>query len=330
MIPHSKPLVGDNEIEAVTNVLRGGCLSQGAQVAAFEEECAAFVGRQHGIAVNSGTAALHLALITLGVAHNDTVAIPSYACAALVHPVHWQNAEAVLCDIGPNYNLAAEHVPGTCKAVIVAHLFGKPCDVAQMPAGPILIEDIAQSIGGPTGTRAPVCIASFYATKMLTTAEGGMLLTDDAQIAEAARDLRDYDNRDNFRVRYSYKMNEMQAALGRVQLQRLPEFVARRRAIAADYTAALNALPLILPEPDEHVFFRYVVSTEDRDNLQQHLENKGIMAKRPVHRPAHHYLGGQYQNAETAHLECLSLPLYPAMSDQEVEDVVESVLSYFG
>ena len=330
MIPHSKPLIGDNEIEAVTNVLRAGCLSQGAQVAAFEDECAAFVGRRHGVAVNSGTAALHLALISLGVEQNDIVAIPSYACAALVHPVHWRNADTALCDIGPDYNIDVEHVPSTCKAVIVPHIFGKSCDVARMPKGPVIIEDIAQSIGGATGTRAPVCVASFYATKMLTTGEGGMLLTDDDAIAETARDLRDYDNRDTFRVRYAYKMSEIQAALGRVQLERLPEFVMRRRTIAEKYTTAFSGFPLVLPDPEGHVFFRYVVSTKDRDPIQQHLENKGVMAKRPVHRPAHHYLGGDYPNAEIAHRESLSLPLYPAISDKEVKDVIESVVSYFG
>ena len=265
MIPHSKPLIGEEEIGAVTGVLRSGMLSQGAEVAAFEEACAGLVGRRYGVAVNSGTAALHLALIALGVGGEDSVAIPSYACAALVHPVHWQHADTVLCDVGADWNLDVGEVPGTAKAVIVPHLFGKRCDVAGMPQGPVVIEDIAQSIGGGTGCASAVSVASFYATKLLTTGEGGMLLTDDVGIAELARDLRDYDNRDDFRVRYAYKMNDLQAALGRVQLVRLPEFVARRREIAASYSAAFSGFPLELPDPVDHVFFRYAVRLGERD-----------------------------------------------------------------
>jgi perosamine synthetase len=150
-----------------------------------------------------------------------------------------------------------------------------------------------------------VCVASFYATKLLTTGEGGMLLTDDAGIAALARDLRDYDNRDDFRVRYAYKMSDFQAALGRVQLGRLPEFVARRREIAALYSAAFSGLPLGLPDSRVHVFFRYVVRLSGRDAFQEHLENKGVMAKHPVHRPSHYLLGGEYTNAEITHQECL-------------------------
>ncbi len=155
-----------------------------------------------------------------------------------------------------------------------------------------------------------------------------MLLTDDPDIAAMARDLRDYDNRDTFNVRYAYKMTDLQAALGRAQLQRLDDFVARRRAIAARYTAALTGSALDLPPGADHVWFRYVVATPARNALAAHLAESGIDAKRPVHRPAHHLLGGFYPNADTAHSECLSIPVYPGLTEEEISYVIERILRF--
>jgi dTDP-4-amino-4,6-dideoxygalactose transaminase len=327
MIPHSKPLIGEEEIAAVTGVLRSGMLAQGPEVRAFEEACAELVGRRYAVAVNSGTAALHLALNVLGIGRNRAVALPSYACASLVQTVFWQLAEPILCDVDDTWNLDPDQIPGSCDAVIVPHLFGA---TASVPAGHTVIEDIAQSLGGKTGSNSPVAIASFYATKLVTTGEGGMLLTDDPGLAAAAHDLRDYDNRDDFDVRYAYKMTDFQAALGRVQLTRLPEFIRRRREIAASYNDAFADLPMQVPAHDDHVYFRYVVALSDRDRLQAHLLDAGIEAKRPVHRPAHHFLGGDFPQADRAHRECLSLPIYPAMRGEDVRAVIDSVLRFFG
>lgn len=327
MIPHSKPYIGEEEIEAVGRVLRSGRIAQGAEVEAFERECAVLLGRRFAVAVNSGTAALHLALVILGVGKGSRVAFPSYACAALLQAVSRTEAEPVLCDIGPDYNLARNSAPPDCDAVIVPHLFGAP---APMPAHENVIENIAQSIGGPTGKASRIAMTSFYATKMLTTGEGGMLFSDDTALAEHARDLRDYDNRDGFTQRYAYKMTDFQAAMGRVQLKRLQGFVERRRAIAKQYSEAFASLPLRLPKAEGHVFFRYVVAAPQRDVLEKFLLQQGIEAKRPVYRPAHHYVGGNIPNSEKAHLECLSIPIYPALTSQEVEYVIESVLKFFG
>ncbi len=327
IIHHSKPAIGEEEIAAVTRVLRSGSIVQGREVAAFEEECAAAFGRRHAVAVSSGTAALHLALITLGVCRGDPVAVPSYACAALLYPVIWQRADPVLCDIGGDYNLNPEDVPRNSRAVIMPHIFGAPLE---LPREDHIIEDIAQAMGGPVGRATPVVITSFYATKMLATGEGGMLLTDDAGIAEHARDLRDYDNRDDFSIRYSYKMTDFAAAMGREQLKKLPGFVARRRDIARRYDEAFMELPMRLPAGEGHVYFRYVVATSKRDSLEARLNELGVEAKRPVHRPAHHYLGGHYPASERAHQECLSIPIYPAMQDKEVEYVIECVLKACG
>jgi len=225
-------------------VLRSGNLAQGREVAAFEDECAAVVGRKHGVAVNSGTAALHLALIGMGVSSGDTVAMPSYACAALAQAAAWEGASPLPCDIDADYNLDPALIPSHAKAVIVPHLFGA---AATLPDHPQLIEDLAQSFGGSTGRGPALAVTSFYATKMMTTGEGGMIFTDDEALADLFRDWRDYDNRSDFRVRRACKMTDFQAAMGRVQLRRLPEFIARRTELcpAADRAHACNlSLPI--------------------------------------------------------------------------------------
>jgi perosamine synthetase len=325
-IPHSKPLIGKDGIEAVSRVLASGRIAQGEEVAAFEEECATLAGRRYGVAVNSGTAALHLALIGLGVGEGDKVLLPSYACAALAQAVTWQRACPLLCDIGPDYNLCPEANLGEAQAVIVPHMFGAP---ARVPAHENVVEDLAQAFGGPVGHTGRVTMTSFYATKLFTTGEGGMLFTDDLAIAEMARDRRDYDNRDDFVPRYAYKMTDFQAALGREQLRSLPDFIERRREIAQQYTEAFSKLPLRLPKDPGHVFFRYVVATPRRDALEHFLQALGVEAKRPVYRPAHHSLGGVFPASEQAHHECLSIPVYPAMTPQEVGYVIELVVQFF-
>jgi perosamine synthetase len=326
MIPHSKPTVGDEESQAMARVLASGQLAQGREVTAFEEECAAFLGRRYAVAVNSGTAALHLALLAIGLEAEDHVAIPSYACAALTQAIAWQHAHPVLCDVDQDFNLDPATVPSGARAVVVPHLFGA---TAALPDHPKVVEDLAQSFGGTTGRDSAVAITSFYATKLLTTGEGGMLFTDDEGLAQLARDRRDYDNRDDFQVRYAYKMTEFQAAMGRVQLKRLPDFLARRREIAERYHEAFRDLPLVLPRRTDHIYFRYVVATPERSALTQWLREHGVGAGRPVHRPAHQTLGGTCTRSEQAHQFNASIPIYPALTTIKVDNVVECVVRFF-
>ena len=329
MIPHSAPSIDSQELDAVNRVLRSGMLAQGREVEAFEKEAAEFLQRRHAIALSSGTAALHLALAALGVGDTDSVYIPSYACAALPNAVALQHAQWLPVDNQPSYNMDPTPIPPG-STVIVAHLFGEP---APIPAHCAVIEDIAQSIGGPTGRAGLISITSFYATKLMTTGEGGMAFTDDAGLAEAIRDLRDYDNRDDFHVRFNYKMTDIQAAMGRVQLIRLPLFIQRRREIAARYLDAFKGLPIDLPNPDNHVFFRFVISSDQRDLLQASLRHTGIDAKRPVHHPAHFFFPEAsptlFPGAERAHTRALSIPIYPSLIERDQNSVIESLLSCF-
>lgn len=337
VIRHSAPQIGALEEAAVLRVMRSGRLAQGPEVEAFERECAAVVGRRYAVATSSGTAALHLALAALDTRGLD-VAIPAYACASLMTATALAGSTARVCDVGPDYNLDPSAVPGSVRVVIAPHLFGRAAPI--LPRG-IVIEDIAQSIGGITGRAGMIAVASFYATKLITTGEGGMALTDDAGLAARMRDLRDYDNRDDFVPRFSYKMTEMQAAMGRVQLQRLPGFIARRQEIAMRYLDAFAELPLGLPDPADHVFFRFVVASEDQARLMARLTAEGVEAKCPVHRPAHRYvregvpdgvarLAGECRWAERAHMTAVSLPIHPGMRDEDVESVIDSVREFFG
>ena len=337
MIKHSAPTIGEEEIEAVTQVLRSGNLAQGTEVEAFERECAEFVGRRYGVAVSSGTAALHMALAALGVSSDSVVALPAYACSAIITAVCLQGGVAALCDVGPEGNLDLATLPDAYDVATVAHLFGAP---AGLPSGTDVIEDIAQSLGGETGKATRVAVASFYATKLMTTGEGGMVLTDDAGIAEFVRDRRDYDNRDDFIPRYSYKLTDIQAAIGRAQLRKLPSYIERRREIADKYLDALGDLPMAMPAREGHVFFRFVVQTDEREPLRDHLQQCGIEAKQPVFQPTHRYfsdkpsnghvrLRGSYPGAEVAHERGLSLPIYPSLLERDVSHVIDSVRRFF-
>lgn len=333
-VPHSAPLIGEEEIGAAERVLRSGYLAQGREVAAFENECAALVGRMHGVAVSSGTAALHLALLAAGIDAKSTVAIPSYVCTALLNAVLQAGAAAAIHDVGDDFNpgYGATH---SRDVLFATHLFGK---TGTIPPDAEVIEDLAHALGGAAGRRGRIAVASFYATKLMTSGgEGGMVLTDDGAVAERVRDLRDYDNRSDYRLRFNYKMTDLAAAIGRQQLKKLPSWIERRRAIAALYTTAFEGLPLALPNPADHVFFRYVVASTRREELERHLNERGIQAKRPVYRPLHQYdlpkdhvvLDEVYPGADRAHEQALSIPLNPGMSRADTEHVVNSVVAFF-
>ncbi|GMW00719.1 MAG: aminotransferase DegT [Candidatus Hydrogenedentota bacterium] len=326
MIPHSAPTVGEAEAAAAARVIHSGHLSQGREVAAFESECAAFVGRRFAVAVSSGTSALHLALAALELPAHSRVAVPAYACASLSTAVHLCGLVPSFMDIADGYNADIAHCPPDAGAVVVPHLFGLP---ARTPTARLWIEDIAQSIGGPTGQGGLLTVASFYATKLMTTGEGGMVLTDDLSLAEHVRDRRDYDNRDDFKTRYNYKMTDVQAAIGREQLRRLPGFVDRRRDVASRYHEAFAGLPVVCPGGEGHVYFRYVIATDRRAALQRHLTEAGVESKRPVHCPSHHYFGGQFPESDRAHERCLSLPIYPTLTAESRQRVVEAVRRFF-
>jgi dTDP-4-amino-4,6-dideoxygalactose transaminase len=343
-IPHSRPWITAADVRAVEGVLRRGALAQGAEVEHFEAETGAFVGLPPGVAVNSGTAALHLALLGLGIGPGDEVILPSYVCVAPLHAVEYVGAAPRLADIRPDtYNLDPADVRRRCtrrtRAIVVPHLFGLPADLDELlRLGVPIIEDCAQAFGAryggrPVGAFGEVSTLSFYATKLFTTGEGGMVLSRDRRLLARIRDLRDYDERRRHTMRFNYKLTDMQAALGGSQLRRFPVMLLRRAAVAARFRRGLAVLPVGLPLPDDrrtHVYHRYVVACPAAASAAGRLARFGVTARRPVFRPIHRTLGLEgFPGAEQAYRHALSVPIYPALTAREVEAVIRALQRTF-
>ena len=218
-------------------------------------------------------------------------------------------------------------------------MFGNPADLEKIEKlGIPVIEDCAHSIGAKYGDKrigsiGRFSILSFYACKMMACGEGGALLSDDEEILRIARDRRDYDEKDHYKVRYNYKMSDIQAALGLVQLKKLPKMIARRREIAAFYDEALNGMDIILPGGEfDHVYYRYVIRTRaDLSKAIACVKERGVICARPVFRPLHRYLElrSGFKNADEAYSTALSIPIYPSLTKDEQVRVVEVVEEYF-
>ena len=340
MIPHSRPCLGPEEEEAVTAVVRSGRLAGGDRVSGFERDLARRVATDEAVAVSSGTAALHLALRALGVRTGDQVAIPSFVCSALLHAVRYEGADPLLIDVDPvSFNLDAKDLrkraTSRTRAVILPHMFGLPCNVEGVQAfGIPVIEDCAMSLGAktngtPVGGFGEISIFSFYATKMVASGEGGMVATDRRELAERVRDLREYDGREDGQLRFNYKMSDLHAAVGAVQLGKLDAFIAKRQGLAARYGEALSNRACRPPsDSPDHIFFRYVVRTDrEAGDLVGEFEKKGVAARRPVFYPLHRLLGiseAEYPGTEAAYRSAVSIPLYPALTEAEVEKVIKS------
>ena len=339
IIPHSRPSLDDEEILALKKVLSSGQLAQGPQVKSFEEELGRFLELPPGVATSSGTTALHLALLSLGVGPGDEVLLPSYVCSAPLHAAYHSGATPVLVDVDPTTgNMDPDdlkkRLTSKSKAIIAVHLFGLPADMDDILAlGLPVIEDCAQSLGANLegkmlGTLGAIAIYSFYATKLITTGEGGMLLSHDPGLLAKSRDLRDYDKRDNLAVRFNYKMTDLQAGLGRSQLGKLEGFLGQREKLASVYSAQLASLPCTLPPLHKgRIYYRYVISLrQDVPDLIQELARAGIEAARPVYLPLHKYLNLEgYSGTEMAWNSHLSLPIHPSLSSDEVRRVCQAL-----
>jgi dTDP-4-amino-4,6-dideoxygalactose transaminase len=323
----------------VAAVIRRGWVAQGPEVAAFERELAARLGTDDVAAVASGSAALELALRALEVGAGHEVVIPSYVCDALHHAVRRVGATPVLADaqratLSLSARDTAARLTARTRAIIVPHAFGLAVDLAPFLAlGVPVIEDCAQALGarhdtGPVGSAGALAVCSFYATKLLTTGEGGAVAGSERLVARV-RDLRDYDEREDLTPRLNAKLTDLAAALGRSQLTRFDTFVARRRAIAARYRARLAGASCALPPEAgaRHVFHRFVVELERSPaEVQAALAARGVAARRPVFRPAHRALGLEgFPEADRLWGRALSIPCYPTLADAEVETVATAL-----
>lgn len=379
VIPYGRQTISEADIESVVQVLRSDFLTQGPQVPAFEEAVAKYVGAPHAVAVNSATSALHIACLAFGLGPGDWLWTSPNSFVASANCALYCGARVDFVDIDPRtYNLCpcalatklaeAKRVGRLPRVVVPVHFAGQSCDMAAIAAlareyGFKVIEDASHAIGGcwqgkfvGACEHSDITVFSFHPVKIITTAEGGILTTRDAGIAQRMADLRSHGiTRDAARLErpdqgawyyeqqslgFNYRMTELQAALGVSQMTRLAQFVARRHELVARYERGLADLPLVRPwqHPDSHsAFHLYVIQVAkgarvDRRALFDALRDAGVVVNVhyiPIHlQPHYQHLGfktGDFPLAEAYYNGAISLPLYAGLTDSD-QDLVISKL----
>lgn len=372
-VPFHRPAVDEAEVEAVSAVVRSGWLTMGPKTLEFERAFASYTGARHGVAVSSGTAALHLALEAAGLAAGEEVLLPTTTFTATAEVVTYLGARPVLVDIDPvTMNIdpveAARRVTRRTRAMIPVHLAGQPCEMNEIHElaqrhGFDVIEDAAHALPASYATRrigtlSTATAFSFYATKPLSTGEGGMITTEDEKLAERMRVMRLHGiSRDAWKrytaegswryevmaAGYKYNLTDLAAALGLVQLAKCDALWAARCRISQRYTEAFQALealevPTVRPGR-ESAWHLYILRLRlehlgiNRDRFIEELAEQGIgtsvhfipLHLHPYYQRAWGYKPGDFPRAEREYARCLSLPIYPTMSAEEVEAVIAAV-----
>jgi perosamine synthetase len=370
MIPVMRPWFGKEEAEAAAETVASGWVAQGPRVQEFEEAFAAVIGAPYAVAVSSGTAALHLALIAAGIGPGDEVIVPSLSFIATTNAVRYVGAQPVFADVDlATQNLTPAtvrpHLTGRTRAIILVDQAGIPADLDEMralcdPLRITVIEDAACAAGStyrahPAGAGAPLATFSFHPRKLLTTGEGGMLTTSDGSIAARLRRLRehgmDISATDRHRSRqpviehytevgFNFRMTDVQAAIGLVQLRKLAQMVARRRVLARRYQEMLSSVPGLLMADDppygETNYQSFWVllpeqSAVGRDDLIRLLTEAGVSARRGIMaahlEPAYADVVASLPVTERLTNRSLILPLFHQMTQAEQEHVVSAVMS---
>jgi len=343
MIPHSKPTLGEEEERALIATLRSGQIAEGAMVARFERELSKYIGVKGGVATNSGHSALHLALVALKIGTGDEVITSTYSSPALLNAVGYTGAETVLADIDEHdFNISPievrKKITTQTRAIITPHMFGLPADIdALLKLGIPIIEDCAQSIGASIGGKmvgsfGELAMYSFYATKMMTAADGGMVTANSSGYLDEMRDIKDCLGKTGYRLRYKYKMTDIQAAIGVCQLAKLSGFVQRRNEIAELYNQALSGLNIELPKAREnttHTYYRYVIMiTQDTAEFKENMWQRGVICGNGVMEPLHRALdlnNKDFPNCERVYKSAVSLPIYPSLTDEEVRLISNNI-----
>ncbi len=347
-VPATTVTFGAHEREAVMRVLKSGRVVQGVEVAQFEDEFADLVGGRECIAVNSGTSALHLALLGAGIGQGDEVIVPSFSFAATANAVAMSGATPVFADIDRatfclDPKSVADRVTDRTAAIMPVHLYGQVADMVGLReiadrAGLLLVEDAAQAHGAsrdgvPAGAWGDLAAFSFYATKNMTTGEGGMVVSADPAVTRRIRLLRNQGMERQYENEIpglNNRMTDIAAAIGRVQLGGLDVNNERRIKVAARYSAELEGVevPPVVPRA-RHVFHQYTARSHHRDQVLAGLTERGVEARVfypiPIHRLPAYDTDDDLPETDAAVAEVLSLPVRPNLTDEEVDHVIHSV-----
>jgi dTDP-4-amino-4,6-dideoxygalactose transaminase len=351
----ASPQIGDPERERVLDVLDSGQLAAGDVVDEFEREFADYCETDHAIAATNGTAALHAALESVGVSPGSGVITTPFSFVATANAIRFAGGIPLFADIDPEtYNLDPESVeelvrtrPEQIDAIVAVHLYGLPANMDALrdiaDAHDIaLVEDAAQAHGARyrgdrVGSLGDVATFSFYPTKNMTSGEGGMITTDRDDVAEAARRFvnhgRETEGYEHVELGHNFRMTNLEAAIGRAQLERLPAFNDRRRENARKLSEQLADAPVETPtEPDDrrHVYHQYTIRCSEREALQQRLANHGVDTA--VYYPTAIHQLDAYDDfspsmpvAEAASEEALSLPVHPALDEDDIDHITAAI-----
>ena len=341
----ARPDVGAEELEAVAEVIASGQLTMGPKVAELEAALRTVVGTAHAVAVSSGTAALHLAMLALRVGPRDEVLVPAYTFPATANAVELCGARAVLVDVDPDtfdvdVARVAEAVTPRTRAVLAVHLFGRPVDwealQTAVPQEVALVEDAAGALGAryrgqPCGALGLLACLSFHPRKIVTTGEGGAVTTDEEELADAVRRLRHHGiaargDVDIAEPGFNYRLPDLLCAIGIPQVERLEELLAARERVAAWYTERLEHLVLTpaAAEGDRHGWQAYVVQLDRRDEALAGLRAAGIEAQigtYAVNRLSAYRDRGSFPGADRAFARALALPFAASLSEEDVDRV---------
>jgi perosamine synthetase len=360
-IPLARPMTGEEELAEIREVLQSGQLSQGPKTVEFEGMVAQAAGARFSLATSSCTTALHLSLVALGIGPGDEVLVPDFTFPATANVVVQCGARPVLVDIDlATYNLdpgeLRRHLSARTRAIVPVHLFGLPAEMEPVTAfarehGLSIVEDAACALGAsyrgqPCGSFGDAACFSFHARKVVTTGEGGMVVTSRPELAERLQVLRSHGGiRRNERfvfedAGFNYRLSDIHAAVGVAQVRRLGDLVARRRILAARYLSVLDDVAGVgvpsEPEGSSHVYQAFVVLLDQgiaRDTVVSGMRERAIettigtyaLHDQPFFRRAYGYSGGECPRSHEAFLRTLALPLYPGMELDDVDLVVRSL-----
>jgi perosamine synthetase len=353
MIPIAKPLIGEEEKTAVMNVLNSGMLASGPLTEEFEKKFADYVGTKYAIATTSGTTALHLGLLALGITHGDEVILPAFSFIASANAPLFCDAIPVFCDVDlKTFNIDAEQikklVTKKTKAIMPVHLYGQAADMNPIEEiaekyGLHVIGDACQAHGATynekqVGSFGDLECFSFYPTKNMTTGEGGMITTNNEEFAELALSLRNHGREktkwgyEHGRLGYNFRITDIGAAIGIEQLKKLPKNIEVRKKNAQYFNTHLSSveIPYVIPAA-QHAYHQYTIKSKNRDALIQNLKKNeigfGIYYPQPLHTYKHlkKYAHKELKTSELLANQVISLPVHPALDSKDLQRIVSVV-----